>query len=135
MPRTARISRDLPQRSAVKAQERTERRDAGHLQRVRDLPCCVGYAADYDLSRAGSAHHLVTGRNMMGKKAPDRDTIPLRHDRHMAAHASGDPDGWVLDRCGVHPVDMAGALYRASGKGVDAMSRVMTAMIDRARAR
>ena len=130
-----RISREVPGKSAVKAAAEASRRDSGHLQRIRDLPCCVGYAVDYDLSRAGSAHHLVTGRNMMGKKAPDRDTIPLRHDRHMAAHASGDPDGWVLDRCGVHPVDMAGALYRASGKGADAMSRVLTKMIDEARMR
>ena len=133
MPRTARISRDLPPRSAVKAQERADRKDEGHLRRIRQLPCAACLAADPTTEQpAGEAHHLKAGRYGKGMKMPDRDTIPLCWRHHRIAEDTGQPDEWVLANTGVHTRDLADALWRARDGD---MLRVLTAMIDRARTR
>lgn len=90
-------------RKAVRRKARKSRGDADdpkYLALVRRLPCCApGYCGYCRPIRAFpiEAHHL-TGAGM-GRKADDRDTMPLCSHHHRALHNFDGPfAGWPRER-------------------------------------
>lgn len=109
-----RIPRPSPARSATKAEAKRERTDAAHLAAIRKLPCCAT-----GMQGAGiEAHHLCEGMQDegrgMGRKVPDRWTIPLAPQVHAAAHRSGTPETYLLHTYGIDARALAEALWRES---------------------
>ena len=85
--------------------------DEKHLAFIRTLPCCV-------TGKNGCvAHHLTVGRNRMGRKAGDDETVPLLPKMHDgfpgSLHSIGESNFW--NRAGIDPSQLAEALYRETG--------------------
>jgi len=118
----ARIARTSPLRSRVKEEGREVRRDDAHLRLIRRLPCAATGWMNTE------AHHLVEGMSAegrgMGRKAPDRWTIPLSPMVHAEIHRSGTPETYLLKTYGVRARELAEALWKAS-PDLSQMLRVM----------
>ena len=54
-----------------------------HLERVRELPCCICEAEGKIQTNPTTAHHCIHGRYGT-KKVPDRMAIPLCDCHHQA---------------------------------------------------
>jgi hypothetical protein len=69
-------------------------RDAGHLNYVRSLPCCI-CKTHYDIQ----AHHLLrTGEHAMGRRSGDNWAIPLCALHHTQLHMDGDEIAFLQAR-------------------------------------
>lgn len=116
-----RIARAPIPRSSVREDERRARLAPDHLRMVRDLPCVVTGRLD-----GVEAHHLCEGMDGrgMGRRAEDRWTVPLHRDVHAAAHATGIPETWLMERFGIDARALAEALWRCRGDAAG-MERVV----------
>jgi hypothetical protein len=121
MKRPARIPRDVPAKSRVKAEAKRERIDAAHMKAVRAIGICAatGRVMPVDV------HHLMRaepGCRGMGLKSPGRHTIPLGRDVHMEITPKGDPEAYLMEKYGLDARALAKALRTVSGDA-DAMER------------
>lgn len=105
-----RISRNAPQRSAVKANEKKQREARAHVDLVKLLPCCACGKLG-----PGDAHHLMRGvERGIGLTAAGRYTIPLRRRHHDEIQPHGDPEAVLMERYGVDARALADALWSVS---------------------
>lgn len=124
MTRAARIPRTVP----MKAKQPDPRRNRGHLDFIRSLPCCVCGKGP----RSEAAHIRAGTDGGMGVKPSDRWTVPLCPRHHREQHNVGEVTFWA-DR-GVDPYGLAGELWTHSGdreRGERAVSRTVQAVMMR----
>ena len=118
----ARISRDVPGRSAVKEQAKKEREAASHVRLVGNLTCPItGATSNVD------AHHLMRpepGARGMGLKSAGRWTIPLHRSIHEEITRQGDPEAYLMERYGLDARALTAALWTVS-PDVEEMERVV----------
>ena len=85
--------------------------DAAHLDFIRMLPClaCGG--------PGGVAHHLTLGRNRMGRRAGDDETVPITAKCHNdfpgSLHLTGERKFW--SKLCIDAPAVAAFLYAHSG--------------------
>lgn len=116
----ARIARDTPPKSAVRAEDKKSRTAADHFAMVKQLPCCAtGSPGPND------GHHLMRGVDRgTGLKSAGRYTIPLHPAIHKEITPHGDPEAILMERYGVDARALADALWAQRGN-LDAMERVV----------
>lgn len=93
-------------------------RSKAHIDFIHGLMICAatGWVGPVD------AHHLLHLERPDGsvdirgsRKRGDDLTVPLRHEVHMAAHASGRPEEYLLKHYGISCHELSQALMRVSG--------------------
>lgn len=71
-------------------QRKPRKRDEGYLHRVRGMPCCI---CGDDVSV--EAHHPRIGIVGAGRKADDRDAVPLCGRHHRELHTMNEREFWA----------------------------------------
>ena len=117
MPQPARIPRKVPGKSRVKAEAKKAWRAEDHLANVRATRLCAATHWQGPVE----VHHLKQGMDRgMSLRSEGRYTIPLRHDVHMAAEASGATEDFLMREYGIDARALADALW-AKRKTPEAM--------------
>lgn len=138
MPRPGpRISRQSPQKSAVKAEQKKARSAPEHYRLVGELPCVItGRTGKGEVHR----HHLKEGftdTKGLTLKNDDRWIIPINGLDHDRAHNNNEglgPESWLLKHYEIQARELAAALWKAS-PDVEAMERVVRKHHDEAQLR
>jgi len=118
----ARIQRQVPGRSVVKAEQKRERTARWHVDLVKQLPCVVTGTHPVDphhLMRTGEPTKRGIGMTEEGKWA-----IPLCRDIHRRITDTGRPEEALMEWFGVNARDLAMALW-AKSPDLDAMLRIV----------
>jgi len=116
----ARIGRDIPGKSVVKAEEKKTRVAADHLGLIRKLSCCACGAPP-----RSDPHHLMRGGDRGGNRTSSgRYTIPLCRKHHEEITPHGNPEAVLMARYGIDARALADSLWSVSGD-VDAMERAV----------
>lgn len=115
-----RISRDVPGKSLVKAEEKDRREAHSHVELVKMLRCVAsGRHAPND------AHHLMRGVGRgLSYKAAGRYVIPLSRKIHDEIQPKGDPEAFLMEKYGVPARELADALWAVS-PDIKAMQRIV----------
>jgi hypothetical protein len=127
----ARIPRDVPGKSQVKAEAKRERTAAGHVELIRQLPCAVTGAPP-----RSDPHHLMRtgepGARGMSLTTAGKWTIPLCRKVHDEITKKGEPEEFLMEKYGLDARALAQSLWRVSGD-LEAMERVVFRATNEAR--
>lgn len=105
----------------IRRREKDPDRDPVHLAAIRMLPCL---ACGRD--PCGEAAHVRMGSLAgMGRKPPDRLTVPLCHECHMTQHSCGELSFYA--DLGIAPTILADRLYGVSPNIAKMRAMVMEA--------
>lgn len=118
----ARISREVPGKSIVKAEAKVKREARAHVELVKMLPCCAT-----NKHGPSDPHHLMRvgpGQRGMGMTTAGRWTIPLCRAVHTEITPHGDPEAVLMERYGIDARALAEALWSAS-PDIKAMQRAV----------
>jgi len=87
--------------------------DVEHLKFIRSLPCLACGMNGISIE----AHHLTIGRNMMGRRVGDDQTVPLATQFHsrgpLSLHAMGEAKFW--NKRGIDPRPIAKFFWEHTG--------------------
>lgn len=130
-----RIARTVP----VSVRSKRPGDDAKHLERIRQLPCCLPGCG----SQSAEPHHLLRADNLpkgVGRRSEDRWVLPLCFAHHRrtvsktdCAHGDhGDDEVWLAEK-GIQARDLCKTLWGCRDKP-DPLSS-MQRVVDRAKQR
>lgn len=75
--------RPIYQKGQKSAKTKRSEKDADWLARVAQLPCVICHEFYLPQNSPTQVHHCIHGRHSMGKKSPDRMSIPLCEGHHL----------------------------------------------------
>lgn len=113
-----RIQRPDTAFSMSTGKKRPREHNDGHLKFIRSLPCLICRSrANIEAAhiRFGDPRYGKSGTGM-AEKPSDKWTVPLCHNDHQGPggqHSEGEKAWW--DKQGIDPLNIAAALFMASG--------------------
>lgn len=108
--------REAPKR--IRAVKRGHNKNSEHLERIRELPCCVCLRrSEIEAAHVRSASARFAKVEGLGMKPSDAWAVPLCAEHHrtgaQAQHIIGETKFWQLHR--IDPFVLALSLWEASG--------------------
>lgn len=104
----------------ARAAKRGHNKDAAHLERIRELPCCVCLRrTEIEAAHVRSSSARFAKTEGIGMKPSDAWTVPLCANHHRTGtgtesqHGIGEHTFWTQHR--IDPFVLALALWEASG--------------------